>query len=84
MVAAAISTAGAPAHFDEHHGGAVAHDEVELAAAAAEIAFDQDQPMLLQMRKGRILAYIARQLARRAGGAILHGVPGIGAAMPSW
>lgn len=36
-------------HFDEDQCILIAHDEVDLTARCAEVAFQQDQPLLLEV-----------------------------------
>src|SRR6185503_15920986 len=70
---AAEARGSALAHFDEDQAGAVAHDQVELAGLAEEVAFDQDEAVGLQVSQRAFLAELAFELLRG-----LHWASGIG------
>src|SRR5690606_6475795 len=87
---AATRTRAAPiAHLDEDDDVAVAHDEVDLAVAAMEIALGQRQAGALQVRQREILEARTGRLRRAAGAEPQdHGIgvalsaPSAGCAMP--
>ena len=54
---------GALAHFDEDQGAAVLHDQVDFTALAAEIAFQQSQPVPRQVGQRGIFAGLSGLLA---------------------
>ena len=50
---AAEGVVAAVAHFDEHPGGAVAHDEVELTAAHRDVGGAEGEPGVFQVTAGQ-------------------------------
>lgn len=56
MMAAAFS------YFDKYQCFAVLHDEIDLAALATKIAFDQDQSILFQIFKRTVFTGLACNL----------------------
>ena len=59
------------AHFHEHQVRAIAHDEIEFAHLAAEIAFHQLQAVQPQVVERSIFAALALDLLAGLG----HGAP---------
>lgn len=52
---AAEIRAAAHAHFHKNQRSPLAHDEIDLAETAAEIALDELKPLALQIARGQLL-----------------------------
>src|SRR3569623_1702735 len=73
---------GAVAHFDEYHGVAVVHDEVNLSVAATVIAFAENQAMGLQIAAGPRFLLLTFDAGRVRAHGIGVGTAGRGAGSP--
>lgn len=65
----------APADFDEHQRGGVAHDQVQFADLVADVAGDMDQAGGLQQAPRRLFGIDAGAQAIREGRARRRGTP---------
>ena len=62
----AIGIGGPLSYFDKDEGWAVAHDEIELACRAAQLAFEQQASCTLKIFQRTCLIEVALALPRRA------------------
>ena len=57
----AVARALAVAHFDEYHGVAIAHDQIQFAVAGRVVARQQGQAGALQFATGTLLEAVTRR-----------------------